>query len=260
MKPNIRIKHPKTWAYREILLASKEGRPANLRNAILDGANLREAYLAGSDLAGVDFTNAYLGGADLSNANLKFANLTNANLCGTDLTNVDLTSANLGGANLTNADIKFADLVDATFADADLTRVDLEGSDLRGTNLSGTKGLQAASDWMNKNFNSTEEGYIVYKRVGAHTPFSIPDNWVIQEGSTIGEVCNANRTSMCACGVNFGTEEWCLSHLPELCLWECLIKWEWAADITVPYNVNGTARCGKLQLIRCIKNKVSYDY
>jgi len=36
-------------------------------------------------------------------------------------------------------------------------------------------------------------------------------------------------------------------------LWECLILFEDAPDIVVPYNTDGKARCGRLQLIKKIK-------
>lgn len=48
-------KHPKTWAYREIILAKKEGR-TNLAGAVLTRANLAGADLTGANLAGVNFS------------------------------------------------------------------------------------------------------------------------------------------------------------------------------------------------------------
>ena len=35
-------------------------------------------------------------------------------------------------------------------------------------------------------------------------------------------------------------------------VWKCLIRYEWACGITVPYNTNGKIRCGRLQLLNVV--------
>jgi hypothetical protein len=37
-------------------------------------------------------------------------------------------------------------------------------------------------------------------------------------------------------------------------IWKCLIEWQYAPDIVVPYNTNGKARCGKLKLIEVVRD------
>ena len=67
-------------ALKEIELARKEHRGANLEGADLRGADLRYDYLRGADLRGADLRYAYLKGADLRYADLKGADLRGAEL------------------------------------------------------------------------------------------------------------------------------------------------------------------------------------
>ena len=82
-------------ALKEIELAKKENRYANLR-----GANLYEANLIGVNLRGADIRYADLSGANLSGANLYEANLSGANLREADLREANLYEADLREANL----------------------------------------------------------------------------------------------------------------------------------------------------------------
>jgi len=141
-----------------------------------------------------------------------------------------------------------ADLQEADLHEADLQGANLQGADLRGANLSGARGLLATTDWIFHNLEKTPDGLIVYKRIG-QTTFNAPESWKMEPGSILTEVCNPCRTSECACGVNFGTLEWCKRNYTDAALWRCLIRWEWAAGIVVPYHTDGKARCEKLELV-----------
>jgi hypothetical protein len=118
--------------------------------------------------------------------------------------------------------------------------------------LSQTKGLLKAREWISKNFKKTKAGFVVYKRIG-ETQFAVPKSWNIEAKSFIEEIVNPLPTLDCACGVNFGTEKWCKENYTTADLWQCLILFEDAPDIVVPYNTDGKARCGRLQLIKKIK-------
>ena len=90
---------------KEIKLAVKDCRGANLRGANLCGADLRGADLRGADLYGANLCGANLRGANLYGANLRGANLCGANLCGANLRGANLYGANLCGANLRGANL-----------------------------------------------------------------------------------------------------------------------------------------------------------
>jgi hypothetical protein len=108
-----------------------------------------------------------------------------------------------------------------------------------------------------QNFKIEIDYYLVYKAVG-NTFRNIPENWKIEEGSYIKEVVNSNRTDECGCGVNFGTLEWIADNIedPES-IWECRLYFEDLADLIVPYNTDGKARCSRLQLIKIIDKKTN---
>ena len=139
----------------------------------------------------------------------------------------------------------------ANLSGADLSDANLRRADLRGADLSGAKNILAAADWLETNFAHTEKGVIVYKKIG-NTDYTVPAHWTIAENSVITEVCNPCRTITCACGVNFGTREWCDKNYRAADLWECLIEWRDLAGVVVPYNTDGKARCERLTLLRKI--------
>jgi hypothetical protein len=157
-----------------------------------------------------------------------------------------------GDKDLRCADLRCADLRGDDLRGADLSGADLRRADLRGANLSGSKGLLVPSKWMADNFEQSEDGYIVYKAFG-NTICDQP--WQPKEGLVITEVVNRMPTNTCGCGVNFGTLEWIEKYLPARETipvretWKCLIRWEWMPDVVVPYNTDGKARCGKMELI-----------
>ena len=189
-------------------------------------ADLSDADLEGADLRRADLRRANLRGADLSDADLSFANLSFANLRGADLRRANLDYANLRGANLNYADLSFANLGEA--------------------DLSGAEGLLNPIEFIEKNFEKTKEGIIVYKSFDEHY---IPNsNWKIEENSIIEEVVNPLPTTKCGCGINVATKEWaereCINQI-----WKCLIRWEWLAGVVVPYRTEGKIRASKVQLI-----------
>ena len=161
-----------------------------------------------------------------------------ANLSGADLSGADLSGANLSGADLSGANLR----------EADLRGANLSWADLSGANLSRAKGLLVAADWLREHLEMDDLGVLVYKRVG-RTQYSQPESWVIEPGSVIEEVVNPCRVNDCACGVNFGTRAWCDENYTTADLWLCRIRWIDLADVVVPYNTDGKARCGRLELV-----------
>lgn len=145
-----------------------------------------------------------------------------------------------------------ADLTHADLTLANLTRANLTRANLTDANLSQTTGLLKPGQWLAANFRKTKSGIIVYKRIGA-TTYNAPKRWKIKELEFLEEVVNPLPTADCGCGVNFGTLKWCKENYSQAALWECLILFEDMPDIVVPYNTDGKARCGRLQLIKIIE-------
>lgn len=68
---------------------------------------------------------------------------------------------------------------------ADLCLADLRCSDLRDADLSDAEGIQSAIDYMESKFESTNEGYIVYKTF--NSLYSQSKNWDVRPGSILTE-------------------------------------------------------------------------
>jgi len=183
--------------------------------------------------------------ADLSWANLSWANLSEANLSRANLSEANLSRADLSRANLSGANLSRANL-----SEANLSRANLSWADLSRANLSGAKNLLTAREYM-ANFAKDKNGYLVYKRIG-DTNYNPPAHWKIEPKSFLEEVVNPLPTLNCACGVNFGTLEWCNKNYTEADLWLCRIHWVDLPDVCVPYNTDGKARCGRLELIKIV--------
>lgn len=129
----------------------------------------------------------------------------------------------------------------------------LSKANLRYANLSDAKNLLNPKNWLDKNFEKTKEGYIVFKAIG-NTSYSVSKNWKIEKDSFLEEVVNFVRTNDCGCGVNFGTKEFLKdNYLKAGSWWKCLLYFEDLPLLCVPYNTNGKARCGRLQLLEKIK-------
>jgi len=182
-----------------------------------------------------------------------YENLNEAKLSGADLRGADLHGANLHGANLHGADLRGADLHGANLHGANLSGADLDGSDLNGADLSEVKGIVSQKKYLSE-YTKTKKGIIVYKAIGAATPYLPPSTWEIKKGNYIEENVNPCRTTLCGCGVNFASKEWILNtyHYGSYDLWKCLIEWEDLSDIVVPYNTDGKARCSRLKLLEII--------
>jgi len=166
--------------------------------------------------------------------------------------------------NFYGGEIHYTKIIDSQFQHNvmtnRLTNVDFTGSDLtgnyfadlvRGMNISQTKGLDNGSDLMNQ-FEKTDKGWIVYKAIGG-TTYPIPNEWQILPGSLLTEQVNHNRFEDCGCGVNFGTLDFIKRNYRNCQqLWKCLLQYEDAYDVCIPYNTDGKARCGKLKLLEKI--------
>ena len=151
-------------------------------------------------------------------------------------------------ANLSYANLRHADLSEADLSYVDLSYADLGEADLRHTDLSGANGLLNTINYLEANFDRTDEGYIVYKSFGMY--YTVPDNWNIKKGSIIEENVNSNRADICGCGINVATKEWIKNEKPQIKkVWKLLIKWEWLAGVVVPYNTNGKIRCERAMLL-----------
>jgi len=212
-----------------------------------DTLSIRQLALANlANLSGANLSGANLSGADLNNADLSNANLSDA-----DLRRADLRRANLSGANLRRANLSDADLRRANLSDADLRRANLSDADLSGANLSGAKALKNACDYL-ATFEQDELGLIVYKRFG-NTEYPQPNGWVIGPGSFITENPNPDRGTLCGCGVNFGSLEWCQKNYTSATLWKCRIRFIDLADVVVPFMTDGKARCHRLELLEVVE-------
>ena len=156
------------------------------------------------------------------------------------LIGADLRYANLIDANLSNADLRYADLSNA----------DLSGADLRGADLSGSQGLLDAINYMEANFERTDEGYIVYKTFNEN--YSAPEAWKIEPGEIIEETVNCDRTIEYGCGINVAPLELVKKYgcnQP----YKLLIRWEWLPGVVVPYNTDGKIRCSKAQILEAVE-------
>jgi len=228
----------------ELHLKGLGGAVADLNGANLTGFNFKKRDLSGANLRSANLLKANLNEINLSRADLAFCNFKGATLIGANLEEATLKGANLegailSGANLTYVILRGANLKDAVFTNTNLTRAD----------LSGVKGLPSNVDWLRENFETDSKGVIVYKAINELTPYDIPEYWEIEVDSILVENVDFNRCVDCGCGVNFGTREWCLRHYAVEGVWRCRINWYDLADVVVPFNTDGKARCGRLELL-----------
>ena len=192
----------------------------------------------------------YLSGADLSGADLSDADLRRADLSGVDLSDADLRRADLSGVDLSGANLSGVDLSGANLSGANLSGVDLSGANLRRADLSGSQGLLDAINYMEANFERTDEGYIVYKSFNSN--YTAPDRWKIEPGEVIEEVANPDRTCECGCGINVAPLEWVKNDNYKQ-PYKLLIRWEWLPGVVVPYNTDGKIRCSKAQIMEAVE-------
>lgn len=115
----------------------KQGKQANLCDAILTARDLREAELSDSVLVNVDFAGADLRGANFSKAKLNRSNLSNAMLQGSILRNAEAMNADFSGANLDGADLMLSILTQSKFIRSRGWEAKLSGARLQKTNFEG---------------------------------------------------------------------------------------------------------------------------
>ena len=233
-----------------LLNESKAKAAEYLSGANLSDADLSDANLSDADLSGANLRRADLSGADLRRANLSDANLSDADLRRADLSDANLSDADLSGADLSGADLRRANLSDANLSDADLRRADLSDANLSDADLSGSQGLLDAINYMESNFERTDEGYIVYKSFNSN--YTAPDRWKIEPGEVIEEVANSDRTCECGCGINVAPLEWVKNDNYKQ-PYKLLIRWEWLPGVVVPYNTDGKIRCSKAQILEAVE-------
>ncbi len=150
------------------------------------------------------------------------------------------------------ANLQYAKLQDANLQDAKLQYAKLQDANLQDAKLSGATGLLFAPEWLADNFATDQLGVIVYKAIG-NTHYSMPSYWDIQPGQFITEVVAPSPTQDCGCGVNFATPAWLIkAYGYKSNIWKCRIHWIDLSAVVVPYNTDGKARCGRLQLLETI--------
>ena len=141
-------------------------------------------------------------------------------------------------------------LSDANLRRANLRCADLSDADLSGADLSGSQGLLDAINYMEANFERTDDGYIVYKTFGEN--YSAPELWKIEPGEIIEETVNCDSTTECGCGINVAPLEW-VRRNGRNHPYKLLIRWEWLLGVVVPYNTDGKIRCSKAQILEAVE-------
>lgn len=178
-----------------------------------------------------DFKNS-----DFSNSVINVSEFTNCNFENVNFEDTSFFRTILAGSCFKNANFTNCNLVDVCLGDAD---------------LSGAKGLLSPIDWLNENFEKTDDGYIAYKVFNVFSPS--PSYWNIKEGEIINEVVNPDRTSSCGSGISVATLKWLKDEdylkLEENDIWKLLIKWEWLSGVVVPYNTCGEFRCERAMIL-----------
>jgi hypothetical protein len=128
-------------------------------------------------------------------------------------------------------------------------------ADMSGANMSGANGLLNASLYLAQ-FERCADGIIVYR--WEHGCNTAPSGWFFAPGMVISESgVNPDRCTECGSGVNFATKAWCLKIIITHSgpLWKCLIPWAQVADVVVPFNTDGKARCRMLVLLNTVEGK-----
>ena len=140
--------------------------------------------------------------------------------------------------------------VRANLSGANLSGADLRNAYLRGANLSGATGMITPSEYLSKHFERCNKGYLAYKTFG--DVFPSPSRWSIKPGEILTETVNPNRADKCGCGINVAPLDWVKRNY-DGDIWQVLIRWEWLADVIVPYSTDGKIRCGKVELVKVVK-------
>lgn len=208
-------------------------------NHLIENAVIENVYITDTELSSGTFNNVHFKDVVMRNCDLRFATLHNCKI-----TEIDLRECKLYSLSILNS------VIDTPRS------LHIAGSIVDGINLSGTTGLLSASKFLEKNFKSTKDGIIVYKALhSGRTDFDPNPKWNIRAGRFITETVNMNRFDTCGCGINFATLTWVKNNYITANIWECLIQWKDLADVCVPYNTDGKARCGRLKLLRKVVSK-----
>ena len=123
-------------------------------------------------------------------------------------------------------------------------------ANLSEADLSSSKGLLSTVNYLEANFERTDDGYIVYKTFNG--TYSAPSHWKIEAGSVIEETVNFDRCTGCGCGINVAPLNWVKSNYPNRLVWKLLIRWERLCGVCVPYTTDGKIRCEKAELIEIV--------
>jgi hypothetical protein len=95
-------------------------------------------------------------------------------------------------------------------------------------------------------FEKDQEGVIVFRSQPGERPK--PSHWKFEKGLFLTETVNPDRGTMCGSGVNFASLEWAKKNYKGP-FWKCRIRFEDLADVVVPFNTDGKARCSRLELV-----------
>lgn len=237
----------------DIINPPKNMQGIHLKRVGMKKVDLSESNLMYAEFDQVNLTKAQLEKSNMRKTDLNRVNFRSANLKGVDLSDSFIFNCNFQKADLTGANLSKSQIVNCNFNHSNCTGVDFtsirtENLNLFSTILNDSK-LQSASDYM-RQFERVAQGYIVYKVMDVN--YKPNPNWKIEPWSFITETVNPDRTDPCACGINFGTLQHCLFY-GRTEIWKCLIHWEDAADIVIPYDSLESGRCGRLQLLELVK-------
>ena len=209
-----------------------------------------------------EFTQCEFEGANLTGASINSSTFRSSTLHGTIFSQAVINDSMINDSIITDADLRGVEMSRSTIKSTSLAKSILGNNDFTcnafwHVNLSGVRGLLDPGQWMRENFQTVEEGYIVYKAIG-QTTYSAPSHWRIEKDAYLTEVCNTDPWQDCGCGVNFGTFEWVNKfYRLELLngyvdMYRCLIEWPDLTGVVVPYETNGKARCSRLKILERI--------
>ena len=228
-----------------------------LYNTVFNAAQLHKASFINCDVNNCQFHNTYLDEALIDNCRFNCCDLPEAIGILSQVINTTFAKGSLAGSNFhfaTFRDCEFSstNLSEVNFGAANLINNSLSQCNITGANLSGVEGLPTAKQFLSQ-FDHDELGILVY-RVCAERVFRYaPPHWKFAPGEFLTETCNPDRTTDCSSGVHFATLNWIkisvIPKSPDDVVWLCRIRWEDLADVTVPYNTNGKARCARLELL-----------
>lgn len=202
-----------------------------------------------------DFCSAKIYGTIFRYSDIKFSYFSKAEIEDTIFSCSEIEHTNFGGVGFYNTEFSSCSMSSINFVNTDLNAVTFfEDTWGAGINLSGAQSFPSTSDFIEKHFEATKEGIIVYKTFGTNYP--IPKYWTIEPNSVITEVVNFNKNELCGCGINVAPYQWVLDGAKSSdYIYKLLIKWEWLAGVCVPFNSTGQIRCEKAMILEKIENE-----